>query len=585
MTSLTIIVGLLTLGVAECGALWWKRAVLARRGFDFAIAGRLLAAMLGAGVLLWAAFFLFHLQVERHAVVLWAAVCGTAIAAGVYGAARLRRVPWPELFLAALFVLEIAAAVTLSQSAGEKLSSAPLRTLLVSPAAVALCGYFGASLGFVLFGEGRLVAGAGYETRIGGRFLLSKSSPVLSTVTIISIIGVSLGVALVIFALGILSGFEGDLQRKIIGAGAHLVVERRDSRPFALTPEWLSRIDQTPGIVATNPFLEGEVAVASQSNYTGAVLFGVDPHAASGVLKVLIQLQEGSLASLYEEMKPTPTDGNDAAEFAAPANIPGIVMGVEMAKTLNVRVGERVRVLSPLLEVMTPVGMAPRSMGFRVAGIFSSKMYEFDAKYVYASLPAMRHFLDVSDDVVTGVQARATDADSSSAVAHALGTMLAPDGFEARDWSERNQTLFSALKLERVVALVVLAFIILVASFSIVNTLAMSVIEKRKEIAILKTMGASDVGIMKVFLTQGLMVGGTGSVLGTILGTAVLVALKRFGFWIPGEVYYIDSLPVELNAMDVVLVLLAALLIVWDFSVLPALSGSRLKPVEGLRDG
>jgi lipoprotein-releasing system permease protein len=264
-----------------------------------------------------------------------------------------------------------------------------------------------------------------------------------------------------------------------------------------------------------------------------------------------------------------------------------VVIGVEMAKGLNVKVGDKVRLISPMLEVLTPIGPAPKSLGFRVVAIFSSKMYEYDARFAYVSLPSARRFLETEPDAVSGLQLRCTDPERTDRIgALALAPLSGGDArFEALDWKRRNQTLFSALKLERVVAFVVLVFIILVASFSIVNTLTMSVIEKRREIAILKTMGAHDVGIMKLFLVQGLLVGAFGTAIGGGLGVGTMKLLERFGFWIPGEVYYIDSLPVKLEPANVALVVAAALLIVWDFAVFPALRGSRLQPVEGLRDG
>jgi lipoprotein-releasing system permease protein len=261
-----------------------------------------------------------------------------------------------------------------------------------------------------------------------------------------------------------------------------------------------------------------------------------------------------------------------------------------MASILNVSVGDRVRIIPPLVETMTPLGMAPRSLDFRVAGIFNSKMYEFDARYLYVSLAAARRFFVMAPDTLSGLQLACADPERSAEVGERARVALdafapVPRGWEALDWKARNQTLFSALKLERVVAFVVLVFIILVASFSIVSTLTMAVIEKRREIAILKTMGARDVGVMKIFLVQGMLVGSCGTIIGAALAVLTAALLKRIGFGIPNEVYYIDSLPVHVGPGDVVLIMLAAVLIVWDFAVFPAIRGARLAPVEGLRDG
>jgi lipoprotein-releasing system permease protein len=238
-----------------------------------------------------------------------------------------------------------------------------------------------------------------------------------------------------------------------------------------------------------------------------------------------------------------------------------------------------------MLEVLTPVGPAPKSRGFRVVGVFSSKMYEYDSRFAYVDIEMARVFFELSKGQVTGLQVQTPAPDLAPDVVLALKPALQSFKLEARDWRRRNQTLFAALELERVIAFIVLAFIILVASFSIVTTLAMSIIEKRQEIAILKTIGARSTGIMKIFLTQGMAVGGLGTLMGGICGLITVSGLEQLGLWIPDEVYYIDSLPVHLSVADLVVVMVAALLIVWDFAIFPALQGASLEPVEGLREG
>jgi lipoprotein-releasing system permease protein len=590
-------------------------AVLVRRR-GRAWAGRV-AALAGALALLAAALgapaALKGLDFEREAYPFWAAACVAVAVIGFVCAKRWARLPTSELVIAVILVAEGSAAVVAHTTGGITPASPAFRALIAAPAALLLSGYFGASLGYLV---GRSAGGdlrIGYEGLIARRYLLSKASPVLSTVTTISVMGVALGVALVIVSLAVLAGLAGDLESKIIGANAHVVVETKDGRPFVLSEAMAANIASTPGVVAANPIIEGEVAVSSSSNYLGALLFGIDPNVAPRVLSVLQPLAErppatghrspstgellvgpeemGSLVPLVEEMSapPAAVGGGGAAreegeEFAPPAALAKIVIGAEMAKGLSIGVGDRIRVVSPMLETMTPVGPAPKSVAFEVAGVFTSKMYDFDARYAFISLPAARRFLELDPQQVTGVQLATSNAELADDVARQVQSRLG-SGFEAVDWKARNQTLFSALKLERVVAFVVLVFIILVASFAIVNTLTMSIIEKQKEIAILKTMGATDGGIMKLFLAQGLLVGTFGTLVGVTLGIGLVALLQRFGFSIPGDVYYIDSLPVRLEVSDLLLVVLAALLIIWDFAVFPALRGSRLSPVEGLRDG
>jgi lipoprotein-releasing system permease protein len=580
---------LLLIALEVVGA-WAGRGWLKARGVSLPVVGWTFVAVAVLGGALRGAFALWDLDIDRDQGLLWSAICLVSVAVGFAAARITRRLPGLDLTLAVLLIYEGAVVYTLFDAAREDVAAPPLRALLVAPAALELFIYFGASLGYLLWGAGRFDPRTDYEAKIGRRFLLSKSSTVLSTVTAISVVGVTLGVWLVIISLGVLSGFEDDLQRKIIGANAHVVVHQKHGLPFELAPERLAGLQDIREVVAFAPSIEGEVAFASQSNFTGGILFGMDPERSPAVVSVLTELTKGSLEPLIDEMRPQPTrpEPEVPGGFLPPAPVPGLVIGREMASTLNVTVGDRVRIISPLLEVLTPIGPAPRSLDFRVTAIFSSQMYEFDARYAFVTLPAARRFFELGPNDATGVQLATQDPERSAAVGAVVRNALDPeakDDLEALDWKRRNQTLFAALKLERVVAFVVLAFIILVASFSIVNTLTMSVVEKRKEIAILKTMGAHDVSIMKLFLVQGMLVGAFGTLIGAIAAIVSAILLKRFGFGIPGEVYYIDSLPVHVGAGDVMLVVLAALVIVWDFAVFPALSGARLAPVEGLRDG
>ena len=594
LDSKGIVAGLLVITTALGVAL--ARRALRRRGVSMRIVAMLTVGYGVAFGSVWTLFVKLGYDLEGNGTLLWTGIGASAALIGIFGTQRTGRMPVHELGIASLLGIEVAGVLIFASGGGSGdgggLAAAPVRTLLVAPVAVGLCAYFGASLGYLLCGSGRLSGRFGYELLIGRRFLLSKLSPALSTVTTISVIGVSLGVWLVLVSLGILAGFEVDLQDKIIGANGHVLLKTGDDRPFVARRKDLEAIEDIRGATGSAAVVSGEVAVASYTNFTGGVVFGVDPMRAARVLKVLKQLETGSLKPLIEEaqvprssplVRANQDDETDTG-FLPPAPLSNIVIGSEMAKGLDVRVGDTIRILSPILEVLTPVGPAPKSLGFRVCAIFSSKMYEYDAHFAYVTVDAARRFFELGEQMVTGVYVATDDPDVSSNVGAQAAKHLGP-GVEALDWKVRNHTLFAALKLERVVAFVVLVFIILVASFSIVNTLSMSVIEKRKEIAILKTMGARDRDVMKVFLSQGLIVGAFGTLVGVFAAVSTVAALKRFGFWIPGEVYYIDSLPVNLDVADIFLVVVAAGLIVWDFSVFPALSGSRLEPVEGLRDG
>lgn len=543
----------------------------------------------GLAGILYGAFHWAELDLERDAWLLWIFVASASALVSALMSARWKRAAGWEL-VGAVTVVVVLASAALQREAEVGLASASFRALLVAPPVMLLCGYFGSSLGFLLRGSGNTESSWSYEARIGRRFLLSKASTVISTVTTISVVGVCLGVAAVIFSLAVLAGFENDLRQKIIATHAHAVIQRTDHRPFVADAAMQNTIDETDGVVDRAPVIEREVAIASRSNYTGALVLGIDPTQSRNVLNVLSQITAGSVEPIARELVPasiamkTPAEDVDD-EFPPPAPLPNIVIGEEMARNLSVQTGDTVRMLSPTLGTLTPVGLAPKSLGFRVAGVFSSEMYEYDAKLAFISSAAARAFFELPQDAVTGLMLSVNDPDRSDRIGASLLASLGGAPFAVLDWKFRNQALFAALKLERVVSFVIVAFIILVASFSIVNTLTMSIIEKRREIAILKTMGARDVGIMKVFLVQGLTVGAFGALLGTLLGLSLIAFFKAFGFWIPDDVYYIDSLPIYLDPLDAILVVAAALLIVWNFSVFPALRGSKLTPVEGLRDG
>ena len=582
MSENSLVIGgalaLLLNGLLALPLLRWMRA----RG------GQLRAVVLANGVLLSGLLALaatLHqtgLSMEQAPVITWAFISGFSLLAGLLLAKTSRRMASAEFGVAFVLSIEVATAMLLVSSGEHAMASAPVRTLLVGPAVGALWGYFGLSFGYLAWANGPRTTWLGYEAMIGRRFLLSKSSSAVSTVTTISVVGVALGVWLVIISLAILGGFESDLQRKIIGANAHAQVKAARGEGFPLQPDHEKTLLASPSIASASPFIEGEVAFAGNANYVGGLLLGVDPAKSSQVLDVFQTMVSGSLAGLTRES--VSAEADPSAEFAAPAPIPGVILGVEMAKSLNVVRGDRVNVISPVLEVLTPFGPAPRILGFEVVGIFDTRMYEYDARYAYITLESARRFFMLPPSEVTGLHLKLSDPEAVAPAANYVQAHLGAE-FATEDWMQRNQTLFSALKLERIIAFVVLAFIILVASFSIVNTLTMSIIEKQKEIAILRTMGAHSTGIMKLFLIQGMLIGGFGALLGGAAGSLSALGLQRFGLWIPNDVYYIDSLPVNLENADVVMVVLAALLIVWDFAVFPAFRGAQLQPVEGLREG
>jgi lipoprotein-releasing system permease protein len=262
------------------------------------------------------------------------------------------------------------------------------------------------------------------------------------------------------------------------------------------------------------------------------------------------------------------------------ARLPGVLVGRELVKQVAMIEGDEVTIVSPLGQD-SPVGPVPRTKRYRVAGEFFTGMYEYDLKYVYVTLSSLQDFLDL-DDEVSGIEVRIHNPDRSGAVLPQIAAVIGDD-YAVTDWRELNRSLFSALKLEKIAMFLVLAIIILVASFSIVGNLVMVVIEKAKEIALLKTLGATDGGVMKVFVVQGFFIGLVGTALGVSLGLITCALGIAYGLPLDPDVYYIDQLPIDVEAGSVIAVGLAGILISVLATLYPAHVAARLRPVEGMR--
>ncbi len=260
--------------------------------------------------------------------------------------------------------------------------------------------------------------------------------------------------------------------------------------------------------------------------------------------------------------------------------LPGVVVGRELAKNLRVFVGDDVNVVSPMGDI-GPTGPIPKAKPFRTAAIFFSGMYEYDSKYVYMALPAAQKFLSL-DDEVTGLELKLQNPEDSGPVMERVRAALGP-GFEIADWKELNRSLFSALKLEKIAMFIALCFIIVVAAFSIVSNGIMLVLEKGREVAILKSMGASDGAVQRIFVLLGLYMGVLGTTFGVLTGCGVCWALDHFGLPLDTDVYYITKLPVNVNAGELLAVLFASLLLSLLATLYPARLAAQLRPVDGLR--
>ena len=410
----------------------------------------------------------------------------------------------------------------------------------------------------------------GVEAFIGWRYLKAKRRQTfISLIALISLGAVALGVAAMIVVLAVMSGFENDLKSKILGVNSHIVI-LADQRPLTEYRKVVSETDESSMVDVSEPFIISQVMISHLGGAAGAMLRGVDPEIAgrpSGYLAGA--LKEGNIDLL-----------KSPAGTEAPR--PGILVGSELAKRLGLLLGDDLKLISPMGRV-TPLGhRAPQVERFRVVGIFETGMYEYDASMVYVSIRDAQQFLGIGDSV-TGVEVRVRDIYRADEIKKDLLKRLGP-GYKARDWMEMNRNLFSALKLEKAAMFVILTLTILVAAFNIISTLTMSVMEKTRDIAVLKSMGATGRMVMRIFIFQGLVVGGLGTLVGVAGGVGICELLSRYKFIrLPDSIYYVTELPVLMKPSDIAFITLAAVVISFLATMYPAWQASRLDPVEALR--
>ncbi len=403
-----------------------------------------------------------------------------------------------------------------------------------------------------------------FELFVALRYLFARRKQTFITViSIMAMLGVALGVGSLVIVLGVYSGFSKDIRDKILGANAQIIVS--GVLPYNDYNEIIQRLVATDGVRAATPFLYAEGMISSPRGVKGLIIRGIDSSTAGGVIGMLGQLTEGSLQRLESE---------DEA--------PGVLVGQELAKRLQLSVGSRVNLLSPAGQ-RTATGFQPRIRPFVVAGIFNSGMYEYDSSLVYVSLPAGRNLMNLSETAISGFELLLDDVYEADNVAHRLRADLGPTA-HVRTWTEMNANLFAALQLEKIGMFIVLAMVVLVGSFSIVTTLVMMVMEKTKDIAVLMAMGATKNTIRRIFILQGTIIGLFGTSFGLVCGIALGLALQEYQFIkLPPGVYTIDHLPIVLRFGDIALVSLSAMTLCFLATIYPARKAASLQPAEALR--
>ncbi len=409
-----------------------------------------------------------------------------------------------------------------------------------------------------------------FEYFIGGRYLRAKQKETfISLITILSVAGVTVGVMALIVVIAVMAGFESDLKERILGVESHIVLMRHDGS-FSGYKEISKQINELHGVEAATPFIYSQIMLRSSTGVSGAVLRGIDPESAGSVIKILKN-------SILQNLKQIQRKENSKT------SVPGIILGKELARNLGVLKGDVVYLISSR-GMISPIGYLPAMKRFEVVGLFESGMYEYDGSLVYIDLKDAQKMLNMKGSV-TGIEVRVDDIYNARNIAKKIVSEL---GFPywARDWMRMNHNLFSALKLEKTVMFIILALIVLVAAFNIASTLIMMVMGKTKDIAILKAMGAMDSSIRKIFIYKGMIIGAVGTSLGVCLGFIICKLLEKYKFiQLPGDVYYISTLPVRLEALDVFMIASAAMVICFLATLYPASQASKLNPIEAIRYG
>ena len=420
-----------------------------------------------------------------------------------------------------------------------------------------------------------------YEIFVGLRYLRAKRrNRAISLNTFVSIAGITLGVAALIGTVGIMTGFKEDIQAKILGTTAHIIVQDRMKDGMIDYDKVAIQVQDVPDVVAATPFILKQVMLTTPSGVQGVVIRGIDPQREGKVTELAKNLSAGELSDLQKPVKVKLPPADDPTGPPVETEKPGIILGKELALRLGAFMGDTVNVVSPPAGPISAIGMVPKIRTFAVAGIFQSGMYEYDSSLAYIDLGEAQKFFNMSGSV-SGVEIKVTDVfradEIARSVEHALGF-----AYGARDWMAMNRNLFSALKLEKTMMFLLLVLITIVASFNIVSTLTMIVTEKQKEIAILKAMGATKKSIRRIFMLNGLIIGLTGTAIGIPLGYAFLWLIQTFWTFDP-TVYYISRIPVHVLASDVLLVAGSAILISFAATLLPSRQAAKLEPVAALR--
>jgi lipoprotein-releasing system permease protein len=403
-----------------------------------------------------------------------------------------------------------------------------------------------------------------FELQIALRYLLAKRRQVfISVITLVSTLGVTVGVMALVIALAIMTGMQQELQDRILGAMAHVNVWKTGG-----VDDYRAEVDKlrnVPGIIGAAPAVYGKALVSTERNEGFITVKGVDPALEYAVTNVAGAMTGGSLEALAD-------NGGD--------DLPGIVIGHDLAGSVGAFVGDKITLITPQ-GPLTPFGMAPRLLNFRVVGTFRLGLLEFDSAYGFVSIELAQRLTGKSG--IDHLEARVSDFHDAPAIADAVPSHLGAE-YVATSWADQNQTLYSALYLEKIAMGLGIGLIVAVAALNIVASLILLVMEKTRDIAILKTMGASARSVMLIFLIQGLVIGTIGTFLGAALGAGASHLLDTYRvISIPGDVYQVTYLPFRVLPWELVTVVAGGIVICFFATLYPSRQAARLDPAQALR--
>ncbi len=406
-----------------------------------------------------------------------------------------------------------------------------------------------------------------YEWFISFRYLRARHKQrFISLISLISVAGITVGVMALIVVLAVYSGFTDGLRDQILGINSHIIVQQ----PGGSILEYKSlreKLLKVEGITGATPYLYTQTLLSGAAGGNGVILRGIDPETAQGVISLGKQMIRGSIHDLTQ--KPD-------------SRVPHIILGKNLAQELRVSMGDKVRLISSS-GPLTPMGVIPRIKTCKVSGIFESGMYEYDSNLAYMTLTDVQAFLE-SGDVVHGIEVavKKDELNQADQVARRIVETIGSD-FIAKDWMSMNRNLFAAFKLEKIGMFICLTLIILVAALNIISALIMVVMEKEKDIAILKSMGATSRSIMKIFFFQGLVIAFSGTTLGVAGGLGLCDLLSRYKFIeLPSNVYPMSTLPIKVLPGDVMIVAISAIIITLAATIYPSWKASQVHPGEVL---